>query len=233
VTTKVYRFRGRTEPGAEVVAAGRYAVPVDSAGNWFIDLVFKLGGNATQFTATDAAGNTTTTRVAVTYMPGLVLRTDGLGIVAFGTPADETVAALTAALGKPHGSIQPSARLHLRPINWERYGLVVWVSTSPFYRSDGIEHFAGYDVWEGDVAFRTPAGIGIGSTAIDLRAAYGDAVDFSAEKDEGCTGHWLYWTEDETPDDARLDRYFGYLSGSGATSGSRVLMIRAGAGLVC
>lgn len=55
--TEVVTFRGTTEPGASVVAASKFGVDVDAAGNWSIDLVLAPGKNGASFTATDAAGN--------------------------------------------------------------------------------------------------------------------------------------------------------------------------------
>ena len=69
VTTRKYEFRGMTEPGATVVAAGRYEVDVGEDGSWSILLVLDRGGNLALFTATDAAGNTTEERMTVVYEP--------------------------------------------------------------------------------------------------------------------------------------------------------------------
>ncbi len=65
VTEYRYRFVGTTEPGASVVAAGRYPVEVDAGGNWSIVLILNPGGNVATFVATDPAGNTSEVRVPV------------------------------------------------------------------------------------------------------------------------------------------------------------------------
>ncbi|MDH4307603.1 MAG: hypothetical protein OEX04_09010 [Acidimicrobiia bacterium] len=65
VTESHYRFVGTTEPGASVVAAGRYPAEVDAAGNWSIVLILNPGGNVATFVATDPAGNTREVRVPV------------------------------------------------------------------------------------------------------------------------------------------------------------------------
>ncbi len=67
VDTREYRFVGTTEPGATVLAAGLYPVPVDEAGGWSIVLVMEFGDNIASFEATDAAGNTSGRDVAVHY----------------------------------------------------------------------------------------------------------------------------------------------------------------------
>lgn len=90
VGARTYRFRGITEPGCSVIAAGRYEANVDVDGNWSIVLVLNEGGNLASFTARDAAGNTTTVKVPVRYEPtetkgsiaGSVL--DGEGLAAPG-----------------------------------------------------------------------------------------------------------------------------------------------------
>ena len=69
VTTRKYEFRGITEPGATVVAAGRYEVDVADDGSWSMLLVLDRGGNLALFAATDAAGNTTEERMTVVYEP--------------------------------------------------------------------------------------------------------------------------------------------------------------------
>ena len=69
VTTRKYEFRGVTEPGATVVAAGRYDVEVNDDGSWSILLVLERGGNLALFEATDAAGNASEARMTVVYEP--------------------------------------------------------------------------------------------------------------------------------------------------------------------
>ncbi len=69
VATRLYRFTGTTEPGCTVTAAGRYDAPVDADGNWSIVLVLAPGHNVATFTATDPAGNATTVRHGVSWVP--------------------------------------------------------------------------------------------------------------------------------------------------------------------
>lgn len=65
VTERAYRFRGATEPGATVTAAGRYQVDVAADGTWAIVLMLNPGGNVATFVAADAEGNQTEVRHAV------------------------------------------------------------------------------------------------------------------------------------------------------------------------
>lgn len=69
VTAATYRFRGTTEPGAKVVAAGIYNVGVDPSGSWSIVLTLVGGKNSAVFVATDDAGNQTTVRLSVIFKP--------------------------------------------------------------------------------------------------------------------------------------------------------------------
>ena len=63
--TEIVTFAGITEPGAKVIASGKYAASVSSDGSWVVDLVLAPGGNGVVFTATDAAGNMSEARLTV------------------------------------------------------------------------------------------------------------------------------------------------------------------------
>ena len=73
VTTRTYRFRGSTEPGCSVIAAGRYQADVDADGGWSVLLVLNPGSNVATFTASDATGNVTEVSVSVDYAPRLTI----------------------------------------------------------------------------------------------------------------------------------------------------------------
>jgi len=62
---KVVTFSGDTEPGATVLASGKFPAQVDVDGFWAVDLVLAPGPNGVVFSATDAAGNETEIRVTV------------------------------------------------------------------------------------------------------------------------------------------------------------------------
>lgn len=69
VTESQVRFRGVTEPGATVVAAGRYQADVAADGKWSIVLILNPGGNVATFVATDGAGNESEVRVPLYLLP--------------------------------------------------------------------------------------------------------------------------------------------------------------------
>lgn len=104
VTTGTYRFSGATEPGCTVIAAGRYQADVDEDGNWSIVLVLNEGGNVATFTATDEAGNTTTTRIPLYYEPAaphsdFYSLTGGIPTTFPGTPLAIAFATLEGGVG--------------------------------------------------------------------------------------------------------------------------------------
>jgi len=65
---KILAFEGVTEVGA-TVSAGPYAADVTGDGHWKIVLVLAPGPNGARFTATDAAGNSSTAHITVHYDP--------------------------------------------------------------------------------------------------------------------------------------------------------------------
>jgi hypothetical protein len=68
VSNRIVSFIGTTEPGVSV-ASGPYEADVSDNGNWELSLVMAPGPNGALFTATDAAGNTASARIVLTYDP--------------------------------------------------------------------------------------------------------------------------------------------------------------------
>jgi len=66
VTNRLVTFEGTTERGASV-SSGPFAATVDDDGTWAIGLIVSDGPNGAVFTATDAAGNSTSVRIVVHY----------------------------------------------------------------------------------------------------------------------------------------------------------------------
>jgi hypothetical protein len=66
VKDRVVTFSGTSEPGAKV-ASGPFAATMSNNGDWTIKLALAEGANGASFTATDAAGNSASTRIVVTY----------------------------------------------------------------------------------------------------------------------------------------------------------------------
>ena len=65
--TRIVTFSGRTEPGAAVLASGKFPVVVDDKGLWAVDLVLAPGANGVVFSATDVAGNKSELRLTVHF----------------------------------------------------------------------------------------------------------------------------------------------------------------------
>jgi hypothetical protein len=61
----IVTFSGITEPGAVVLASGKFPADVDTAGQWKVDLVLAPGANGVSFSATDEAGNASEIRATV------------------------------------------------------------------------------------------------------------------------------------------------------------------------
>jgi hypothetical protein len=154
----------------------------------------------TTATTTTVTTMTTTSTTAAVSVDPLVLRGDGLGAWMLGSDADTVVEGLTEVLGPPStdtgwrssedeqspvwGCPPPQAR-RVRWPDLTAYFHAFPDGTLPadfleyYSPADGRPYFLGYQVG-GDL--RTAAGIGVGSTLAELRAAYGtDLVLFVEE----------------------------------------------------
>lgn len=110
-----------------------------------------------------------------------ILRADGLGPVAFGATAEQATLALTDLLGPPDRdtvSTEPDCILAIeqaRTLSWESLGLHAVLTDWPgeLDLPPTPLHLATWTVWARStppVALSTPDGIGIGSTASDVRS---------------------------------------------------------------
>lgn len=170
--------------------------------------------------------------------PALALRQDGLGAVKFGEPADSTVAVLVELLGAPSSDEwlftppgPPEGGCHLatgyvcdeylRSLRWEQLGLAVIFTDDSPYRDDRTPHFAGWYKWQGtgDLTLRTPDGIGIGATVVDLKATYSDQLVISP---------WLDACALEETWEFQTDGIRGSLSGSPEIAATHVSSLGAG-----
>jgi len=68
VTDRLVLFTGTSEPGA-TVRSGPFPAEMDDDGSWSLLLTMSEGLNGAKLTATDAAGNTTSLRLVITYDP--------------------------------------------------------------------------------------------------------------------------------------------------------------------
>lgn len=126
---------------------------------------------------------------------GLIgLRADGLGLVRFGDPVDQTVVALVAVLGPPTTDdieIGPfinylpygfGADNYFRFVRWERPDL--WVAFSDSDHPGESASFIGWGYRGSGAGMElvTPEAIGVGSTADELSAVFGDALIISSDE---------------------------------------------------
>lgn len=183
VDTETYTFHGIADPDAQVVAAARYPVTLQPNGVWSIVLLLRPGGNLATITATDAAGNVTTAKRAVTYQPALTLDDDGLSIAHFGDPADGVIEAVTELLGSPSRDVveaRPACYLSVeeaRFVEWEALGLrLVFTDWGGSYEQPVATplHFTDWEIIGPGLV--TDDGLGWGSTVGELRAARPDVL---------------------------------------------------------
>ncbi len=157
----------------------------------------------------------------------LALAGDGLGIVDFGTPTSEVLEPLTVEIGPP--SRERHDMYH--SFHWDDLNLTLLSSPGDFYRTDGVEHLAGWSHWDASVSpLRTSGGIGIGSTLSELLAAHGDRVVFPDVVDE-CLPTWFVWLNEPSADASR--RVLISFDGPPEDGDSRVAYMSAGAGYGC
>ncbi len=119
------------------------------------------------------------------------LRPDGLGPIRFGDDAEPAVAALVAVLGPPQSDSGFAATVEgfgncpgdaVRAVRWQ--GLTVLIARGRTeLRADSQPHVIAFQYGPEDTqpVLRTPEGVGLGSTAEDLRRAYAAQVEISAD----------------------------------------------------
>lgn len=137
----------------------------------------------TETTTTTLSGNTEPTTPATTgaaAATGIVLSSEGLGIVPLGTEPEAAIAAVSADLGAPtfDSSWVDAGNCpgtEYREVSWD--GLALQFNdgvdaTAP----EGGRHFFGYAYSGSDAGLTTVEGIGLGATVAKLEAAYGTAL---------------------------------------------------------
>jgi len=146
-------------------------------------------------TSTSSTTTSTSTTTTTTAPPTLVLREDGLGVVAFGSEAEIAVASIIAALGAPDedsGWVPSFSRFgtcpgeQVRGLRWATMWALMTDGDTE-WRNDGVPHFFSYlnSVFFEDgqsLGLLTEEGIGLGDTVADLDAAYRDRLEVSFEE---------------------------------------------------
>jgi hypothetical protein len=164
---------------------------------------------------------------------GLVLRADGLGVLAFGEPVDAALPVLTDAVGyQPTGDSTATGEMPQgfggTAVRFVEFGqLTVTFSDGAYYRDDGVMHFAGWGLSGSDPGgLATPEGITLGSTVDQLRTAFGDQLHLDSEPSE-CDGRWHFSVG------ASVLGLQGVLSGPSTDGSSSVTSLSAGAQSEC
>ena len=141
-------------------------------------------------TAAQTTAQTTTPTDAGTTVRTIELRSDGLGVVAFGDEMQEATATLIGLLGESDES-QSEAWLGDSTVwvHWEKEGLNVFFSDSSRYRDDGVIHLFQWSY--SGLEFTTRDGFGVGATVEDLRSAYGDRLTITDFTDCGVSRNEL------------------------------------------
>lgn len=160
------------------------------------------------------------------------LRSDGLGAVPFGEPANTALPLLADIVGSQPTDDSTSDAMSRgfggNTVRFVRLGrLTVIFSDGGYYRDDGVLHFAGWGLSGAESSeLTTQQGITIGSTVDDLRSAFGDQLRLSTEPSE-CTGNWTFGVG---PTELGFE---GELSGPSTDGSSSVISLWAGAQSTC
>ena len=142
---------------------------------------------------TEATTTTAATRTTTVTFRAIALGGDGLGLVAFGDPAEDVLAILEEALGPPDELLDTRGDIIAGEDSyfyggpdmtevlaiWRPIGLFAAFSEYPFYREDSVLRFSGWAMTPADQdvdALTTEAGIGVGSTYDEVKKAYGDRL---------------------------------------------------------
>ena len=187
----------------------------------------------------DQVSSPSTSTETLAPATGVSLLDNGLGVVSFGEPADSAVSLLIEAVGS-----QPTGESTITGVMPGGYGgttarfvefgqLSVILSDGQYYRDDGVMHFAGWTLsGTGSSELATPEGITLGSTADDLRAAFGERAHLPEQLDE-CTGAWVFTVGEVVPATSeRQVELWGVLDGP-PTGSASVTLLSAGAQSTC
>lgn len=230
---------GRRPSRLWIVLVAMLALPVGCAA----DDKTGTGGSAVSTISPDSslpdtsspAATSSTADVTATPSPSgaLVLRSDGLGVLAFGEPVDTALPVLTGAVGgQPTGDSTTTGEMPEgfggTAVRFVEFGrLVVIFSDGAYYRNDGVMHFAGWTLAGTDSSgLTTPEGITLGSTVDQLRTAFGDQLRLDPEPSE-CDGRWHFGVGSSA---LGLE---GVLSGPSTDGSSTVTSLGAGAQSEC
>jgi hypothetical protein len=160
----------------------------------------------------------------------ILLRPDGLGIVAFGTPTDEALAGLEELIGSPPPSGGDQADW-VEYLGWPDLGLSVGVSLPGWSEYDGVSRFVGWQYFGSSAGptLTTPEGVTVGTTLAELRVTYGDALVVHLLEPACGGGSWSFVVQRTGTEDLLLTGLFA----ERPTDDTEVWMLMAGLGVGC
>lgn len=179
-------LRGSGRPDVTSTTAGAAAAPslASSAPTTTVEAPATTVGLSTTTPITNLTVTTEADPLAV-----LVLTETGVGPIRFGTDADDAISQLAAALGDPSEDTGWTSAFETCPGPEVR--IVRWTSLEAFFTNgatdwapQGTNHFFHYgnSITAGGgelIDLRTSAGIAVGNSIAELKAAYGDRVTVS------------------------------------------------------
>jgi len=181
-----------------------------------------------------APTTTTSTTEAAESESTIVLRTDGLGVVPFGTGIDEALVVLTGLLGPPtshelHTDVWPEESSYgsFHEVKWKglRLEFVDWdIDWMPLDSPV-------FSYWTTGRSLRTPEGVGPGSLWADTAATYGDAAKAWAEDCGEYSGVFHFFSielDGEGCEHIAGYAYFGWLTDDPSDPASSVAQMEAG-----
>jgi hypothetical protein len=156
--------------------------------------------STTTTTTTTTTPSSTTTTTTTTILPSdvLILGPENIDGIQFGTDAESAITTLEGYLGDPASDTGwvpptdsqgnqvygPCPGTEIRVVEWPNLTTVYTDASTP-WAAVGTRHlfFYSYVLYDFDSwGLTTAEGIGLGSTAQDLRDAYGDAVDITSDE---------------------------------------------------
>jgi hypothetical protein len=156
-----------------------------------------VGGDPSSTTSSPSTSEATTSTTAAettTTAPasGLVLGADGVGTVSFGQDPDSAIAALTSVLGEPSsdsGFVDAASSPYgfcpapqVRGVVWGGLTLLFSDGDTAYGTAGEQAHLFTYLLDGTDPAATTEAGVGVGSTSEQVRAAYPEAVQVPGDE---------------------------------------------------
>lgn len=160
--------------------------------------------STTTTTTTDAStttsATTTSTTTTTTLPPAdiLILGSESIDGILFGTDGEAAIATLQDVLGAPSSDsgwvppvddtgsqiFGPCPGTEIRIVDWPNL-TALFTNGATEWGPKGTRHFFHYSYFTYDtdhLGLRTAEGIGLGATADDLRNAYGDGVQFISDE---------------------------------------------------